>query len=84
MRRRGHGHRDQVRPMTWWEWLIVTTIAPMPAFAVWRWRVRKAQERVVAEIVAYHRERFGGAIKLPGQRKALPVERPEPMRDERR
>lgn len=63
--------------MTWWEWLLVTTIGPLPGLLVWRWRVRRAQARYAEEIMAYRREKFGGAIKVRGQIKAQPLERPQ-------
>lgn len=52
--------------------------ASIPALMLWRWRVRKAQARLVAEMMAYRRAKFGGAIKVPGDRKVRPLERHGP------
>lgn len=62
--------------MTWWELTLWSIPAGLPALAIWRWRVRRAQARMVAEMMAYRREKFGGAIKVRGQDKAQPLERP--------
>jgi uncharacterized membrane protein YqiK len=61
--------------MTWWEITLWSIPASLPAALVWRWRVRRAHARMAAEVAAYHRARFGGAIKLPGQKKARRIER---------
>lgn len=67
--------------MTWWEWALLTTFAPAPGWLVWRWRVRRAREaaeaKIAAEVMDYRRRKFGGAIKVPGQKDAQPIERPQ-------
>ena len=62
--------------MTWWEITLWSFPASLPAVLVWRWRVRKAQARFYREIMEYRRAKFGGAIKVPGQREATPLDRP--------
>lgn len=66
--------------MTWWEWALLTTAAPVPGWLVWRWRVRRAREeaeaKIAREVMAYRRRKFGGAIKAPGQIEAQALERP--------
>ena len=63
--------------MTWWELSLWSIPATLPAIALWRWRVRRAQARMIEEMMAYRRAKFGGAIKTPGQRKVQPIERPD-------
>ena len=76
MRRRGHRHQHPVRRMTWLEITLWSIPATIPALLVWRWRVRRAQAKLVADIMAERRARFGGAIKLPGQRDVTRIDRP--------
>ena len=62
--------------MTWWELSLWSIPASIPALAIWRWRVRRAQARMIAEMMEYRRAKFGGAIKVPGQRDPTPLDRP--------
>ncbi len=62
--------------MTWLEITLWSIPATIPALMVWRWRVRRAQARMVADIMAYRRAKFGGAIKVRGQIDVQPLERP--------
>ncbi len=62
--------------MTWWELTLWSIPASLPALAIWRWRVRRAQARMIAEMMEYRRQKFGGAIKVPGQNKVQSLERP--------
>lgn len=62
--------------MTWLEITLWSIPASIPAWLIWRWRVNRAQARMIAEMMEYRRAKFGGAIKLPGERKAKPLDRP--------
>lgn len=62
--------------MTWWEAGLWSIPASIPAWLIWRWRVRRAQARMIAEMMEYRRTKFGGAIKTPGQRAVKPLDRP--------
>lgn len=62
--------------LTWWEITLWSIPASLPAWLVWRWRVRRAHARWVREMMEYRRQKFGGAVKMPGWKEAKPIERP--------
>ena len=61
--------------MTWLEITLWSIPASLPALALWRWRARRAQARLAAEAMEYRRKKFGGAIRVPGQRGVQKIDR---------
>ena len=62
--------------MTWLEITLWSIPASLPAWALWRWRVRRANARVIAEVMEYRRAKFGGAVKVRGVRDIKKIDRP--------
>lgn len=62
--------------MTWWEITLYSIPAGIPAWLLWRWRVKRAEAEFVANLMEERRGRFGGSIKLPGQREVTKIDRP--------
>lgn len=62
--------------MTWLEITLWSIPAGIPALVVWRWRVRRAHARMAAEVMEYRRAKFGGAIKVPGKKDPIRIDRP--------
>lgn len=61
--------------MTWWEISLWSIPASLPALIVWRWRVQRAHRRMVAEMMDYRRAKFGGAVKVRGEREVKRIDR---------
>jgi hypothetical protein len=64
-----------------WLWLAFATFGPLPL--VWAYRRWKAERdaRMVRQMMAERRAKFGGFVALPrakdGRREVMPVERPK-------
>jgi hypothetical protein len=61
--------------MTWLEITLWSIPASLPAWLLWRWRVRRAHARMIAETMEYRRQKFGGVIREPGKRGVTRIER---------
>lgn len=62
--------------MSWWEWTLASIGSAVPGWALWRWRCRRDARRMIEDMMAERRARYGGAIKLPGDKQARPLARP--------
>lgn len=62
--------------MTWLEITLWSIPASIPAAMLWRWRVNRARARMIAEMMEYRRAKFGGSIKLPGQKTVTRLDPP--------
>ncbi len=66
--------------MSWWAWLIVSTLGPLPLVWLYRrwqgWRQARREAQEVRDFMAERRQRFGGAIREPGRKDVTPLDRP--------
>lgn len=66
-------------PSTIWGWgWLLSAVLPLTSWFVWG-RIRAFTDaRAVRRTMAYRRQKFGGFVSVPGERRPIPVERPQP------
>lgn len=63
--------------MTGWQifWLV-NALLPIPIALAWRWHVSMRNARMVRDMMAERRAKFGGVMRTPGTDKVEIIERP--------
>lgn len=65
-------------PTSWWGWTwLSSALLPAVALVVWALVRRFREPRLVRATMEYRRQKFGGFVKVPGDREPRTLRRPD-------